>query len=1040
MKGKHTVNIPGELASVASNGVVASADGIYDYNQNKSQEDINSETVGRLSGQDAKINEKLGEIDQKYDEFEDKTDEYFKQESAKNNQKIEEGLENVGAVANNDVEVVDVLPDTGVANKTYRVTGEYSYADYAYFNSEWKKLAEYDRGVDDEPIAGSENLVTSGGVKKSTVILNQKDSLIGKGANWTTKSMKSIILKKGLHYEIKVSNTGSLNIPNGVVNSSIIFKLQLFSVASNSAIKDVAFIQAPNEIDTSISYVVVPTEDAYVYIEGRWESETTITIHVQYYTESTFDLASIVYASSRNVVFDNTEKTLTIPPFSLHKKDGNVVDFPETVISYDFKTSTTAWWVIVAEISSLSVKVVSWRNIKPSDKVLGTFVISKNDFVSSFSSAFLKGIIDGTNKEIENDIKYSPEYQIAPIVVADGDIKVNNVDGIIKVPDLFIVNKGVVVKFVEQDLSFDDIDPHYTPHWNIVADFSSKTYKLDKRNSDTGKNAIVASMYVTRNPTKISYFKKSTVCDAYIDGKVSNTYGAYGENLEKQIENNNNNINIVISGVKESIIQEGAGATWLKYNYNSLNPAIPSYYIFKNNFTNAAPEGAEVALLIYGKKPDSETYTLVKQLPKNTYIGKWYKIELPKGYEASRVEIRVAQGETLEIEGYQPGIYESIEEHNVGIAGDVLQRNLVKDTAIRSVGKILKSGEITPLAFMHISDTHTKAGKESVCVRNARTLMDYYTNLKFCIITGDIVYDTFADQMTYYDEAIEGSSSMFLHVIGNHDAGQPNESVGWLNSVGNDQQVYDKFIAPYKNRWNLGNGDTGKCYYYKDFEEEKIRLIVLYQFETDFEKKEDGSQLKYWREYVAFRQAQVDWLINTLNNTPDDYGVMVSYHIHYDYKDEDNAFITEYLKGHHWHEYAYQSDKYWLHKILTAFQKHETLELTWNQTGGVVCSLNASCDFTQNEAEFICILAGHTHDDYIGHSAQYPNLPVLVVGSDNLHYTGKSCPRAYDTPSEDLINIVNVDRNRKTITVIRVGSDVSITGQNRSMITIKYAE
>lgn len=164
MKGKHTVNIPGELASAASNGVVASADGVYDYNQGKFQEDINAETSGRLSGQDQKITEKLAEIDQKYDNFEDKTDEYFKQESANNNKKIEEGLKNVSSVANNDVEVVDVLPDTGVANKTYRVIGEHSYADYAYFNGEWKKLAEYDRGVDDEPTAGSENLVTSGGV------------------------------------------------------------------------------------------------------------------------------------------------------------------------------------------------------------------------------------------------------------------------------------------------------------------------------------------------------------------------------------------------------------------------------------------------------------------------------------------------------------------------------------------------------------------------------------------------------------------------------------------------------------------------------------------------------------------------------------------------------------------------------------------------------------------------------------------------------------------------------------------------------------
>ena len=45
MRGNNTVPIPGELVSVAVNGVVSSADGIYDYQQSKSQETLNSELV-----------------------------------------------------------------------------------------------------------------------------------------------------------------------------------------------------------------------------------------------------------------------------------------------------------------------------------------------------------------------------------------------------------------------------------------------------------------------------------------------------------------------------------------------------------------------------------------------------------------------------------------------------------------------------------------------------------------------------------------------------------------------------------------------------------------------------------------------------------------------------------------------------------------------------------------------------------------------------------------------------------------------------------
>lgn len=45
MKGKNLVKTPGELYAPTSNGVVVSADGVKDYRQNRTQEDINQEVV-----------------------------------------------------------------------------------------------------------------------------------------------------------------------------------------------------------------------------------------------------------------------------------------------------------------------------------------------------------------------------------------------------------------------------------------------------------------------------------------------------------------------------------------------------------------------------------------------------------------------------------------------------------------------------------------------------------------------------------------------------------------------------------------------------------------------------------------------------------------------------------------------------------------------------------------------------------------------------------------------------------------------------------
>lgn len=41
--GKVTINVPAELKSAATDGVVASAEGIFDYNKKKNQEVINQE-------------------------------------------------------------------------------------------------------------------------------------------------------------------------------------------------------------------------------------------------------------------------------------------------------------------------------------------------------------------------------------------------------------------------------------------------------------------------------------------------------------------------------------------------------------------------------------------------------------------------------------------------------------------------------------------------------------------------------------------------------------------------------------------------------------------------------------------------------------------------------------------------------------------------------------------------------------------------------------------------------------------------------------
>ena len=389
-------------------------------------------------------------------------------------------------------------------------------------------------------------------------------------------------------------------------------------------------------------------------------------------------------------------------------------------------------------------------------------------------------------------------------------------------------------------------------------------------------------------------------------------------------------------------------------------------------------------------------------------------------------------------------------EEDVPDAG-IVGRNIYRDAAVRGTGTKAVTSDIKPLSFIHISDIHTKSDNYK-CFENACEFYQNYANIAAMIVTGDIVWDTYADATTWYNLALQKTTKPVLNVIGNHDAGQYNPEIG-LGSQSSDLECYNKFIAPYVSNWGVvqpTNASTdGKSYYYKDFTDEKVRLIVLCEYETDYEINQEGTGLVYSREWRAMRQAQVTWLINTLTNTPSDYGVIVAYHQPDPLKDENNAFVSfdlvaDYRIAHGMNPTAlvYCDDKEWLPKILNAYATKSSLSLTVTQTGAVVESsptLVCDCDFTNIQSEFICILTGHTHRDYIGHLKNFPSLSILCVGADNLRYTSTFQPRAEGTPSEDLFNVVNIDRNRKTIKIIRIGSDASVTGQVRDQMIMSYA-
>ena len=576
----------------------------------------------------------------------------------------------------------------------------------------------------------------------------------------------------------------------------------------------------------------------------------------------------------------------------------------------------------------------------------------------------------------------------------------------------------------------------------VVLEANTKFIRISASYGDRGfddSNPVSPSDYQSGD---FGYYKQETVLNGTLSTAKINDY----DDLSIFVDSSTWKVSTSEQYRVKIIPVTGGGTIFCKARNNATTRIA-----FLNSFDEATiRSNAPVAVDGLGNRNTTAGSTRTYDIPqgcKFIALSSWYAGEtLPDSLIIDGVEYMKTTQDNVTVLNQVVGQFDSVNQELAAIEQgsftSIIGRNISRDAAVRATGKTAISSDIKPLSFIHVSDIHTKSNNFK-CFKNACEFFQHYANIKTMIVTGDLVWDDFRDSMDYYNEAIEGTTKPILNVIGNHDAGQWHVD---LSSVSTDKQCYDRFIAPYVSGWGVVQPENaaseGKSYYYKDFADEKVRLIVLCEFETDYQiDPSDPNKLLYSREFRAMRQAQVTWLIETLTSTPSDYGVVVALHQPLgELGQYDNEFVSFDLvnRTNIFNVYAHTGDLEWLARIIDAFARKTSLSLSVEQTGAVVTTLNCSCDFSNVEAELICVLCGHTHQDYVGRLRNYPSIAILCVGADNLLYTSGFQPRAEGTPSEDLFNVVNIDRNRKTIKIIRIGSDASVTGQVRDQMLLNY--
>ena len=286
------------------------------------------------------------------------------------------------------------------------------------------------------------------------------------------------------------------------------------------------------------------------------------------------------------------------------------------------------------------------------------------------------------------------------------------------------------------------------------------------------------------------------------------------------------------------------------------------------------------------------------------------------------------------------------------------------------------------------------------------------------------------------------------HCMGQHECGFQNLKVGYDGklklSCFTHTEVFDKFIAPMLPLWNLPEESTmianKQIYYYKDFAEKRIRLISLYQFNAPLiDDPSDSSRYKYIRCVLWYGQEQIDWLINRLNDTPEDYRVIIMLHeADGQLVDTDGKSSFSRIKHGVGATNPIMSE-YPIRDIVDAFIAKSTLTKTYqgeqsydldNDTSDYTgLQLTVHADFTKAKASFGMYFMGDAHVDIVGKmknaeqeqfgicttSPRYAYDVIKGVGDKSTFVTGFSI-------TEDFGNVY----------IGRIGVDTSVYMQDRS--------
>ncbi len=350
---------------------------------------------------------------------------------------------------------------------------------------------------------------------------------------------------------------------------------------------------------------------------------------------------------------------------------------------------------------------------------------------------------------------------------------------------------------------------------------------------------------------------------------------------------------------------------------------------------------------------------------KDSIIGKVEELRT-SGVDLSKIE--------AEIDDVRKGLYGS----NIF---DVNKKQYFKNLFIQANWASRNGGNtphISPLVMLWFSDIHGSQYNYNRLIEFKNYFNEY---IQASICTGDIVNDHYGDDFSYF------TANDIMLVIGNHDV--QDGTTGEHTHTG--LEAYNTYFKDKISNWGViqpENAATeGLCYYYKDFTDRGIRLIVL--------------------DKMAWNSAQNTWLQGVLT----------------DAKNNNLAVIC----ANHYPASIVKDTKCSFCSLYT------------DELGGMPTDLiNSVESFINNGGEFICHLSGHTHADYYGIISGTTQISITIDCAYSAYDAWNDSDRVSGEKSADCFNILSIDTYDKTIKMFRVGVDRDRWLRHKGTMCVKY--